>query len=378
MLISNEQVRLVPLNPMKAALIEQTRRKIIHVDMDAFFASVEQRDYPELRGKPVVVGGDGKRSVVAAASYEARRFGIHSAMPMALAKQKCQDLRIVPHRFQVYQEVSSQIRAIFEDYTDLVEPLSLDEAYLDVTQNKKQMRSATLIAKEIKVRVKERTSLTCTAGVSINKFLAKIASDMNKPDGLTVIKPDQVADFIKTLPIEKFYGVGRVTADKMQRLKIYNGGDLQRLTELELVQKFGKAGRYYYQVCRGIDERPVLPTRIRKSISIERTFEENMTEQAEVMSTLERLCRQLVDSLLRKQIQGKTVNVKWRYGDFTTPTRAKSFKQYTSDLDLILATAKDLLLEHWDQTEGIRLLGVGLSNLDTEIQEDQQQLSLKL
>ena len=347
-------------------------RKIIHVDMDAFFASVEQRDDPKLKGKPVVVGGDSKRSVVAAASYEARKFGVFSAMPMSIAKQRCPALVIVPHRFGVYKEVSGQIREIFKSYTDLVEPLSLDEAYLDVTENKLQLDSATIIAKQIKARILATTKLTSTAGVSINKFLAKIASDMNKPDGLTVITPAKIPAFVKNLPIEKFYGVGAVTAKKMKSLGLQTGGDLQNLSQIELVNHFGKAGRYYYQVCRGIDEREVSPTRIRKSISVERTFEDDLTDLVQVKEVMQRLTNELTNSLDRLQIRGKTINLKWRYPDFTTYTRSRTIKHYTSDGSIIYDIVILLFTTDAVAEKGIRLLGVGVSNLDSEIEESSQ------
>ncbi len=339
-------------------------RKIIHVDMDAYFASVEQRDNPELKGKPVVVGGDSKRSVVAAASYEARNFGIYSAMPMAMAKQRCKDLVIVPHRFGRYKEVSNQIREIFGKYTDLVEPLSLDEAYLDVTKNKLEIPSATIIAQEIKNEILKVTMLTCTAGISINKFLAKIASDMNKPDGLTVIAPNQVTDFITQLSIEKFFGVGPVTTKKMKSLGIHTGGDLQKVDQRTLIKHFGKAGRYYYNVCRGIDERKVTPSRERKSISVERTFEEDIITREEAVLVLKKLSDSLSKSLFRLQVKGKTIHLKYRYPDFTTLTRSKTLATYLDDPNKILAVALELFDLHRDPDRGLRLLGLGLSNLE--------------
>ena len=348
------------------------QRKIIHLDMDAFFASIEQRDDPNLRGRPVVVGGDGKRSVVAAASYEARAFGVFSAMPMSIAKQRCKTLVIVPHRFNIYKEVSQEIRQVFKEYTDLVEPLSLDEAYLDVTDNKIKLPSATLIAKEIKKKIWQRTRLTSTAGVSINKFLAKIASDMNKPDGLTVITPKQIPEFVATLPVVKFFGVGEVTAKKMKSLGLSTGADLQKLTEIELVQHFGKAGRYYYSVCRGVDDRPVSPDRIRKSISVERTFEDDLMDNESVVHVLQRLTENLTQSLDKMSIKGKTVNLKWRYPDFTTFTRSRTLNHYTSEYPLIFDTVRQLFEKDAVPTQGIRLLGVGLSNLDTELEESTQ------
>ena len=346
--------------------MSQLARKIIHVDMDAFFASVEQRDHPDLKGRPVVVGGSSKRSVVAAASYEARKFGIYSAMPMALALKKCKNLVVVPHRFNVYKEVSNSIRRIFREYTELIEPLSLDEAYLDVTTNKVNNPSATLIAKEIKGKVRAETDLTCSAGVSINKFLAKIASDLDKPDGLSIIGPDQIDQFVANLPIEKFYGVGKSTEKKMKDLGIYTGADLQQWSEMDLIKYFGKSGRYYYHVCRGIDHRPVSPSRIRKSISVERTFEEDLHTRKEVHEVLERLSLSLANSLQRMDIKGRTIQLKWRYPNFSTPTRNKSFLQYTDDEHLLVEQILALADENIKYSEGVRLLGVGMQNLNTE------------
>ena len=351
-------------------------RKIIHVDMDAFFASVEQRDHPEFRGKPLVVGGDGKRSVVAAASYEARKYGVFSAMPMALAKQKCKDLIIAPHRFHIYKEVSSQIRDIFHEYTDLVEPLSLDEAYLDITQNKPNIRSAILIGKQIKRKVFQQTSLTCTAGISVNKFLAKVASGLNKPDGLTAITPKQVEKFLRTLPIDKFYGVGRVTAEKMKSLGVQDGGDLRTLSLEVLARHFGKMGHYYYNVSRGIDQRPVSPSRIRKSISVERTFEDNVYDVQEARQILAQLCASLIKSLEKLDLRGRTLQLKWRYPDFKTPTRSRSFHHFTRDHDLIRSSFQQLFDENVELTSGIRLLGVGISNLDNSDMEFQLALDI--
>lgn len=332
--------------------------------MDAFFASVEQRDQPALKGKPVVVGGDSKRSVVAAASYEARKFGVFSAMPMALAKQKCPDLHIVPHRFSVYKNVSKQIRQIFHEYTDLVEPLSLDEAYLDVTNNKHDIPSATLIAQEIKEKVKRETELTCTAGISINKFLAKVASGMNKPDGLTTITPGKIHDFLHNLPVEKFYGVGKVTGQKMKELGLHTGADLKKVPLAELVRLFGKAGKYYFDVCRGIDEREVSPSRIRKSISVERTFEDNIYQHADAYEVLEKLSHELCLSLEKLDQEGRTIHLKWRYPDFTTPSRSLTFQRYVREYDVIIKTVTQLFNENVELVKGIRLIGIGISNLN--------------
>ena len=339
-------------------------RKIIHIDMDAFFASVEQRDNPLLKGKPVAVGGESKRSVVAAASYEARKFGVFSALPMVIARQRCPDLVIVPHRFSVYKDVSRQIRSIFQTYTDLVEPLSLDEAFLDVTENKKNIPSASIIAQEIKEAVWKETSLTCSAGVSVNKFLAKVASGLNKPNGLTTIKPEQVMTFLDQLAIENFFGIGRVTAMKMRSLGVRIGSDLKKISREELIRQFGKAGHYYFEVCRGLDDREVSPEHIRKSISVEKTFEDNIYSRDLARQILMQLCDDLCDTLQNLDIKGRTLQIKWRYPDFTTPTRSRSFKSYTRDSRLIVNTITQLFDENADIVKGIRLLGVGISNLN--------------
>jgi len=334
--------------------------------MDAFFTSVEQRDFPELRGRPVVVGGDSKRSVVAAASYEARKFGVFSAMPMSQARLKCPDLVIVPPRFLAYKEISRQIRHIFLTYTDLVEPLSLDEAFLDVTENKPHLPSATLIAREIKEKVRYETGLTCTAGISINKFLAKVASGLNKPDGLTTIPPDQIPAFLDQLPVEKFFGVGKVTAARMHNMGIIQGSQLKQLSLETLVRHFGKAGHYYYGVCRGIDERPVSPSRIRKSISVERTFEEDISNRDQALDVIRDLAGELCLSLQKMDLRGRTLQLKWRYPDFTTLTRNRSFQTFTRDPQLIIQTFTQLFDENVEIAGGIRLLGLGISNLNNK------------
>ncbi len=349
-------------------------RKIIHVDMDAFFASIEQRDHPELKGKPVAVGGTSERGVVAAASYEARKYGVRSAMPSRVAARKCPQLIFVKHRFDVYKEVSAQIREIFHQYTDLVEPLSLDEAYLDVTENKFDYHSAMFMASEIKKKVKEKTSLTASAGVSINKFLAKVASDMDKPDGFTVILPEEVEEFVEKLPIENFYGVGKATQDKMHRLGIQTGKDLKARDRIELINLFGKFGNYLYDVSRGIDNRPVKPDRIRKSFSLERTFNEDILGKDHTLETLSVLCKKLADSLQKRGIKGKTFNLKLRYGDFTTLTRSKTVGGYFNEENIIYDLAQELTLPLIKEELGIRLLGVGLSNLNN--QGDDVQLEL--
>lgn len=342
-------------------------RKIIHVDMDAFFASIEQRDRPELRNKPVVVGGDGRRGVVAAASYEARKYGVRSAMPSSVAKQKCSFLIFVRPRFEQYQKVSMQIREIFHAYTELVEPLSLDEAYLDVTENKKGLTSATLIAKEIKRQIKEKTGLTASAGVSVNKFLAKIASDFRKPDGLFVITPEEAESFVEDLPIEKFHGIGKVTAKKMHESGIFYGKDLKSKSRSFLTVHFGKVGHYYYQIARGHDDRLVNPNRIRKSIGAEKTFVEDLNDKADIMKELDLICREVWERLSESSTYGKTVTIKIRFRDFTTLTRSKTTGLPLLHAERLLAQARELF-NSVEDPGSIRLLGVTVSNLHHEKQ----------
>jgi len=339
-------------------------RKIIHVDMDAFFASVEQRDNPSLKGKPVAVGGSGKRGVIAAASYEARKYGVYSAMPSRLALQKCPQLIFVKHRFKVYKEVSEQIRSIFYKYTDLVEPLSLDEAYLDVTENKPGFKSAIYIASKIKEDILNATYLTASAGVSINKFMAKIASDVHKPNGLTVILPNEVEEFIENLSIEKFFGVGKATVKKMHRLQIFNGKDLKEKSLLELHRHFGKFGYYLYYVSRGVDDRPVKPHRIRKSISVERTYSEDLLTRESILIKLKILVEKLTKTLQTKNIKGKTINLKIRYSDFETLTRSRTKMHFLNNYKEVYEVCEQLVKPLIKEEKGIRLLGVGLSNLD--------------
>ena len=346
-------------------------RKIIHVDMDAFFASVEQMDKPELQGKPIAVGGGGKRGVVAAASYEARRFGVRSAMTGFLAKKKCPELIFVKPRFTRYKEISQQIRKVFYDYTDLVEPLSLDEAYLDVTENKKGNPSATLIASEIRKRILEEVGLTASAGISINKFIAKIASDINKPNGQMTIPPDKVLGFLEHLDIRKFYGVGKVTAEKMYQLGIFKGRDLKAKTLVYLVDHFGKSGRYYYEAVRGIHRSKVKPDRIPKSVGAERTFGENISSEVYLMERLETIADELEKRLLRNDITGKTVTLKIRYGDFSLHTRSKTLTRYIQKKDAILQHVEALLYQDPLQ-DSVRLLGISLSNLNTHEKGGQQ------
>ena len=347
-------------------------RKIIHVDMDAFFASVEQMDNPELHGKPIAVGGGGKRGVVAAASYEARQFGVRSAMTGFLAKKKCPELIFVKPRFTRYKEISRQIRKIFFEYTDLVEPLSLDEAYLDVTENKKGNPSATLIASEIRKRIYDEVGLTASAGISINKFVAKIASDINKPNGQKTIPPDRVLDFLEELDIRKFYGVGKVTAEKMYLLGIFKGRDLKAKTLVYLVEHFGKSGRYYYDAVRGIHRSEVKPDRIPKSVGAERTFGENISSEVYLMQRLEAIAEELERRLLRSNISGKTVTLKIRYGDFSLHTRSKTLTHFIQKKDVILQHVEALLYQDPLQ-DSVRLLGISLSNLNTPHRSGGQQ-----
>ncbi|MGE5944196.1 MAG: DNA polymerase IV [Flavobacteriales bacterium] len=340
-------------------------RKIIHIDMDAFFASVEQMDNPELRGKPIAVGGGGKRGVVSAASYEARKFGVKSAMAGNLAAKLCKELIFVRVRFERYIEISKKIRKIFYDYTDLVEPLSLDEAYLDVTENKKGNPSATLIAKEIRERIYNEIGLTASAGISINKFIAKVASDYNKPNGQKTVNPEEVILFLEQLDIRKFYGVGKVTAEKMYQLGIFTGMDLKSKTIDYLDAHFGKSGRYYYYVVRGIHNSEVKPNRIRKSLAAERTFGENLSSEIFMLEKLDHIASEVATRLSKSKVSGKTITLKIKYSDFTLQTRSKTLPYFISDKSIILETAKDLLFQE-KLDNSVRLLGISLSNLNTE------------
>lgn len=340
-------------------------RKIIHIDMDAFYASVEQRDFPEYRGKPLIVGGSPEgRGVVAAASYEVRKFGVHSAMPAARAVRLCPHAVFVKPRFEVYREVSKQIREIFYHYTDLVEPLSLDEAYLDVTENHINLPSATLIAKKIRERIKEKTRLTASAGVAHNKFLAKVASDLDKPNGLSVILPEDAEHFLEQLEIGKFHGVGEATESKMKSLGIKTGKDLKQWSEIDLVNEFGKTGRYYYRIVRGIDNRKVKTDRIRKSIGKERTFTEDVDDLGWIQNFLTELAGKVSTNMEKKNAAGQTVTLKVRYDDFETITRSTSFSHYIDNPDDIAETAISLLEETEVGERKVRLLGITLSNLN--------------
>ena len=343
-------------------------RKIIHVDMDAFYASVEQMDNPYLRGKPVAVGGGETRGVVAAASYEARKFGVRSAISGYLAKKNCPELIFVKPRFDRYKEISNKIRKIFYEYTDLVEPLSLDEAYLDVTQNKKGNPSATLIAQEIRKRIYNEVGLTASAGISINKFVAKIASDYNKPNGQKTVNPDEVVAFLEELPIRKFYGVGKVTTEKMYQLGIFTGFDLKNKSEEFLEKHFGKSGSFYFNVVRGIHNSEVKPERIAKSVAAEHTFNENLSSEIFMLEKLERIAEELEKRLKKYNIAGKTITLKIKYSDFTLQTRSKTLPYFISDKALLLETSKELLFQE-RMKDSVRLLGISLNNLNTEIKK---------
>lgn len=343
-------------------------RKIIHVDMDAFYASVEQMDNTELKGKAIAVGGGGKRGVVSAASYEARKFGVKSAMAGTLAAKLCPELIFVRPNFERYSEISKQIRKIFYDYTDLVEPLSLDEAYLDVTQNKKGNPSASLIAKEIRERIFNEVGLTASAGISINKFVAKVASDYNKPNGQKTVNPEEVLEFLEQLDIRKFYGVGKVTAEKMYQKGIFTGADLKEKSLEYLDETFGKSGRYYYYIVRGIHNSEVKPHRTRKSLAAERTFSENLSSEVFMLEKLEHIAEEVAKRLTKSRVAGKTVTLKIKYSDFTLQTRSKTLPYYISDKSVILETAKDLLYQE-KLNNSVRLLGISLSNLNTEKKE---------
>ena len=344
--------------------------------MDAFYASVEQRDAPELRGKPIAVGGGSMRGVVAAASYEARKYGVRSAMPSITAKRLCPDLIFVKHRFDVYKEVSDQIRGIFLSYTDLVEPLSLDEAYLDVTDPKRGPASATLIARAIRKEIFELTNLTASAGISFNKFLAKVASDINKPDGQKVIMPDEAPAFLAALPVEKFHGIGKKTAARMHKMGFMTGGDLLQLPEIELAQRFGKAGRHYYRIVRALDNRAVNPNRIRKSIGAERTFSENIDSPKQMKEKLAFLAEKIHGYMTEKNNFGRTVTIKLKNPDFQIFTRSRSFSSEVRELEKLVETVEQLLDENVTEVPIVRLLGMSVSNLEKEHEGEGVQLIL--
>ena len=342
-----------------------SNRKIIHIDMDAFYASVEQMDYPELRGKPIAVGGSENRGVVAAASYEARKFGVRSAISGVLAKKNCPELIFVKPRFDRYKEISKKIHAIFHEYTDLVEPLSLDEAYLDVTYNKKGNPSATLLAQEIRMRILNEVGLTASAGISVNKFVAKIASDYNKPNGQKTVNPEEVISFLEELPIRKFYGVGKVTTEKMYQLGIFTGLELKSKSLDFLSTHFGKSGAFYYHVVRGIHNSEVKPDRITKSVAAEHTFDTNLSSEIFMLEQLENIATNLERRLKKQNIAGKTVTLKIKYSDFSQQTRSKTVPYFIADKGLILENVKELLYQE-RMKDSVRLLGISLSNLNTE------------
>jgi len=347
-------------------------RKIIHIDMDAFFASVEQLDNPELKWKPVAVGGSGERSVVAAASYEARKFGVRSAMSSVVAKRLCPDLIFVRHNFARYNEVSGIVFQIFSEYTDLIEPLSIDEAFLDVTDDKQGIGSATVIARRIRNDIRCKTGLTASAGISVNKFLAKIASDINKPDGLFLIKPEDAEKFIEDLPVEKFYGIGKVTALKMHKLGIHKGIDLKKWDQVDLIRNFGKAGVFFYDIARGIDERPVEPDQERKSVGTELTYEKDLTTRFEIIAELYKVEKELFERLEHTGTTGRTITLKIKFSDFHQITRSKSLQYYIRDFDTLHREVSSIRKTLKLEGTRIRLLGVTVSNLETEDVDDRQ------
>jgi DNA polymerase-4 len=373
-------MRLAEMNPRQEVSADAAAqpRKIIHIDMDAFYASVEQRDNPELRGKPVAVGSSRERGVVAAASYEARRFGVHSAMASVTAKRKCPALVFVKPRFDVYKEVSLQIRGIFAEYTHLVEPLSLDEAYLDVTENLKGIAYATQVAQEIRARIRADTSLTASAGVSYNKFLAKLASDQRKPDGMFVIAPEMGPAFVETLPVSKFHGIGPATAAKMNRLGIHTGADLKAQSLTFLQERFGKAGSYYYSISRGVDDRAVRPDRVRKSVGAENTFEQDLWTLEEMSAELQPIIDKVWHYCEQASVQGRTVTLKIKYQDFEQITRRRSFPAWVESRARVEKVSLELLASVLPVRKGVRLLGVTLSSLNTKDAPVPDQLSLTL
>ena len=340
--------------------------------MDAFFASVEQHDNPELKGKPVAVGGSGPRSVVAAASYEARKFGVRSAMPSVTAIKLCPGLIFVRHNFDRYKEVSGQVHEVFRKFTDLIEPLSIDEAFLDVTCDKQNIGSATIIAEKIRAEIKEKTGLAASAGVSVNKFLAKIASDINKPDGLFVIRPEEAEKFIENLNVEKFYGIGRVTADKMHKLGIHKGSDLKKWDLTSLVRNFGKAGVFFHEIVRGKDDRPVDSDSERKSIGTELTYEKDLTTSFEIITELYKLEKELMERIVHSGITGRSITLKIKFSDFRQITRSRTLQNYIRDFESLHKTVTEIRKSADLENTRIRLLGVTISNLETEDYEDRQ------
>ena len=345
--------------------------------MDAFYASIEQMDNPKLRGKPVAVGRNKQRGVVAAASYEARKYGIKSAMPSTLAKQKCRNLIFVTPRFKRYKEISAQIRNIFFDYTDLVEPLSLDEAFLDVTENKKNIPLANDIATEIRERIKDEIGLTSSAGISTNKFIAKVATEINKPNGQKTIHPSQIDGFLKKLPIEKFFGVGKVTAKKMNDLGIYNGTDLKKNTLDTLKSHFGKSGEHFYNIIRNIQNNEVNPNRIRKSIGAEQTFSQDINSESFMLDKLNNIAEELENRLISSKNKGKTVTIKFKYSDFKQHTRSKTVNEYLQTKEDFFPIIRDLLYQE-KMTKSVRLLGISITNLYSNKILDEKKFNIQL
>ena len=341
--------------------------------MDAFYASVEQLDNPDLKGKPIAVGGASERGVVSAASYEARKFGVRSAMSGVLARKNCPHLIFIKPRFERYKEISKKIRTIFYEYTDLVEPLSLDEAYLDVTINKKGNPSASLIAKEIRQRIFDELQLNASAGISNSKFVAKIASDINKPNGQKTIPPEEVIQFLEDLPIEKFFGIGKVTAAKMYNLGIFNGKDLKEKDEAFLTNHFKKSGGHYYNLVRGNFYSKVKPNRERKSVAAEHTFIKNLTSEIFMLEKLERISEELEQRLLTSKVSGKTITLKIKYSDFKTQTRSKTLPYFVKDTSIILATVKELLFQE-KVLDSVRLLGISVTNLNIHSNKSDEKL----
>jgi DNA polymerase-4 len=353
------------------------QRKIIHVDMDAFYASVEQMDNPDLIGKPLAVGGSGERGVISAASYEARKFGVYSAMSGTLARKKCKNLIFVKPRFKRYTEISKQIKNIFFDYTDLVEPLSLDEAYLDVTNNKKNNPSATLIAQEIRERIYKEVGIRASAGISSSKFIAKIASDINKPNGQKTILPEEIIPFLEKLPIEKFYGIGKVTAARMYNLGVFNGMDLKSKSEEFLIKHFNKSGAYYYKLVRGIHTSEVKPNRIRKSIAAEHTFTKNLTSEIYILEQLEWVADEIENRLKKAKVAGKTITLKIKYSDFTQQTRSKTLPFFIKEKAMVLETVKELLYQN-TLKNSVRLIGISITNLNINSKKKEKVMDMQL
>ena len=352
-------------------------RKIIHVDMDAFFASVEQLDNPELQGKPLAVGGGGERGVVAAASYEARKFGVRSAMSGMQARRNCPNLIFVKPRFARYKEISKRIRSIFFEYTELVEPLSLDEAYLDVTVNKINHPSATIIAQNIRKQIFEEVGLYASAGIANSKFVAKIASDINKPNGQKTIAPEEVASFLENLEISKFFGIGKVTAQKMYRLGIFTGSDLKEKSLEFLMTHFKSSGEHYFNVVRGLHYSAVKPNRIQKSVAAEHTFTKNLTSEIFMMERLEAIAAELENRLKKSSVAGKTITLKIKYSDFSLQTRSKTLAVFVKNKDVLLDTVKDLLYQEKIK-DSVRLLGISVSNLNNVSKEVEKVIDVQL